>query len=261
MQLIAEICFFEPWWLKRMRSTSTKPIEPIAHTFLSSAAHTSQLSANTHQTESRKDTFKPWRLSAIRDNSSLRFWIISPQKMAKTITKKIEKILSTDLLSAAYSYKDQTIKGAGLASIFMPIALISVPQARAQAIRAVCVQNAGRGLGWKVSLLWMRGWWESFFLLFFLPTRNQAPCRMRCLWWFSQSKNWLHPIDRYQYSSCQSCSQTQWQTTSTKKEFHWKSHGDFMKKLKLLPRSGKKQWSLSSLVLYMNSLKQSMRYN
>ena len=145
-----------------MRSTSTKPIEPIAHTFLSSAAHTSQLSANTHQTESRKDTFKPWRLSAIRDNSSLRFWIISPQKMAKTITKNIEKILSTDLLSAAYSYKDQTIKGAGLASIFMPIALISVPQARAQAIRAVCVQNAGRGLGWKVSLLWMRGWWKSF---------------------------------------------------------------------------------------------------
>lgn len=113
MQLIAEICFFEPWWLKRMRSTSTKPIEPIAHTFLSSAAHTSQLSANTHQTESRKDTFKPWRLSAIRDNSSLRFWIISPQKMAKTITKKIEKTLSTDLLSAACSYKDQTIKNAG----------------------------------------------------------------------------------------------------------------------------------------------------
>ena len=98
-------------------------------------------------------------------------------------------------------------------------------------------------------------------LLFFLSTRNQAPCRVRCLWWFSQSKNWLHPIDRYQYSSCQSCSQTQWQTTSTKKEFHWKSHGDFMKKLKLLPRSGKRQWSLSSLVLYLNSLKQSMRYN
>ncbi len=42
-----------------MGPTSTKPIEPIAHTFLSSAEHTSELSANTHPTESRKDTFKP----------------------------------------------------------------------------------------------------------------------------------------------------------------------------------------------------------
>jgi hypothetical protein len=33
--------------------------------------------------------------------------------MAKTITKKIEKTLSMDLLSAACSYKDQTIKNAG----------------------------------------------------------------------------------------------------------------------------------------------------
>lgn len=82
-QLIAEICFFELWRLKPMGPTSTKPIEPIAHTFLSSAAHTSELSANTHSTESRKDTFKPWRLSAIRDNSSLRFGFISLSKSGK----------------------------------------------------------------------------------------------------------------------------------------------------------------------------------